>query len=245
MSIFANAKTLEKPAVSTKSDKETIAVAGLEEYAKLDALGKSIETVKKTLGTVLKDETMADLFYGKVCATGELPESLVGTDGLATASLECRKRGVNQPLTEQEVEILVKNEIPVEDSVITQELFGIDPKYTTDTKLLDVISKALEPLILNGKIPSDLFVKQERVVKKVITEDGLKAACAKKDELPREVFSLITVLAIKPKLSETNIGQIIDDVKGLIVEEDAKPAPKKAAKAETVNDAKPPKKAKK
>jgi hypothetical protein len=245
MSIFANAKPLEKPAVSTKdTGKESVQVAGLEEYAKVDALAKSLKTVQTTLGAVIKDETMADLFYSKVCATGEFPESLRGTDGIASASLECRKRGVNQPLSEQEVEVLAKYEIPVEEAVITQELFGINPEYTTKTVYLDLISKALEPLILKGKLPSDLFVKQERVVKKVVTEDTLKVACAKREDLPKDVFSLLTVLAIKPSLEETNIGQIIEDVKGLIVEEDAKPAPaaKKAAKADAGT---PPKKAKK
>jgi hypothetical protein len=233
--LFTNAKTLEKPAVATKADKETIALPGLEEYAKLDALGKAITSVQKTLGATLKDETLSDVFYGKIRKSGELPESLIGKDGIATASLECRKRGTNQPLSDEEVKVLLASGVPVKDEVITQELFGINPVYTGDIKLLEKISK-----LLDGKVPADLFVKQERVVKKVVTEDTLKVACELKEKLPRNVFSLITVLAIKPTLAETNIGSIIDDVKELVVDESAaikaepkaKPAAKKAKKGE-------------
>jgi hypothetical protein len=227
MSLFAKAQKLEKPAVSTKATKETIEVAGLEDYAKLDALGKNIAGVQKTVGATIKDEVMADLFYNKAMADGELPESLEGVEGIAKASLECRKRGTNSPLSDQEVEVFTTNGLTPTKAVITHEAFLINPKYTNDMKLLAKINKLLE-----GKVPEDLFVTQDEVSKYVVTDELVKEACALKDKLPREVFMLMTVLAIKPKLSETNIGQIIDDVKPLIVEEveEEKPAAKKAAK---------------
>jgi hypothetical protein len=243
MSLFAKAAPLQKPAVSgNDKSKESLAVPGLEGYAKLDALEKAVKAVRETIGTDIKDGTMIDLFYNKVMDCGEVPESIVGTEGIATASLECRKRGTNQPLNDAEAELLTKNGIPVVEQVITEELFGINPKYTADQKLLEKINK-----LLNGKVPDDLFVKQERVVKKVVTDDMLKSACAKKAELPREVFSTIITLAIKPKLAETDLGAVIDDVKGLLVDTEPRidekaivsPKAKEAAKA-----AKPPKKAK-
>ena len=214
MSLFANAATLQKPAVSSNGkSKDAIDVPGLAGYAKLDALEKTIKAVRETIGGDIKDTVMSDLFYNKVMASGAVPESVVGVDGIATASLECRKRGTNQPLNDAEAELLTKNGVTVVEQVITEELFGINPKYIADLALQKKINKLLE-----GKVPDDLFVKQERVVKKVVTEDSFAAACAKKKDLPRDVFNTITVLAIKAKLSETDIGAVIDEVRGLIVE---------------------------
>lgn len=214
MSLFANATKLEKPAVSSNSkSKNTLALPGLEGYAKLDALNKAIKAVQETVGTDLKDTYLADHFYNNVIDCGEVPESIEGIDGIATASLECRKRGTNQPLSDGEAELITKHGLTVTEQVITAELFGINPKYTNEIKLLEKINKLLE-----GKVPSDLFVKQDRVVKKVVTEDLLKAACAKKKELPREVFSTLTVLAIKPKLADTDLASVYDDVRELIIE---------------------------
>lgn len=226
MSLFDKAQPVTKPAVSNAKSKESIEVAGLEQYAMLDALGKNIATVQKTVGAVIKDEAMADLFYNKAMEAGELPESLQGYEGIATASLECRKRGTNSPLTEQEVEVFKANGLEPEKAVITHEAFLLNPKYTGDMKMLAKINKLLE-----GKVPEDLFMKQEEVSKYVVTDSLVAEACSKKAEMPREVFMLMTVLAIKPKLAETNIGQILDDVKPLIVEEiEEKPAKKAAAK---------------
>lgn len=226
MSLFANAKPLAKPAVAVKNEKESIEVAGLEDYAKLDALVKSIGTVQKTVGAGIKDDVMADLFYNKAMSDGELPESMEGVEGIAKASLECRKRGTNSPLSDQEVEVFQNHGLTPKKAVITHEAFVINPKYTNDMKLLAKINKLLE-----GKVPEDLFQTQEEVSKYVVDDELVKEACSMKDELPREVFMLMTVLAIKPKLTETNIGQILDDVKPLIVEEvEEKPAKKPAAK---------------
>lgn len=234
MSLFANAQPVTKPAVANAKSKESIEVAGLEQYAMLDALGKNIATVQKTVGAVIKDEAMADLFYNKAMEAGELPESLQGYEGIATASLECRKRGTNSPLTEQEVEVFEANGLEPEKAVITHEAFLLNPKYTGDMKLLAKINKLLE-----GKVPEDLFMKQEEVSKYVVTDSLVAEACSKKAEMPREVFMLMTVLAIKPRLAETNIGQILDDVKPLIVEEiEEKPAKKAAAKKPAAKKAK-------
>lgn len=219
MSLFATAKTIA-PAKVVKPSKEEIQMPGLGLVAKVDALIKTLGTLQNTLTKELKDNA-AEIFFGVVKETGKKPDSFRGIDGDASGSIEFRKRGTNSPLQPDEVELLERFGLKVEESIVTQEMYGFNPAYNQDSAMFDAISAALEPLIKAGKLPGDLIVKQDKVSKKVVTDDTLDAACRMKDKLPAEVLGTLSTLAIKPKLEATDIAAIFAEIESLIVPVDA------------------------
>lgn len=211
MSLFTTAKVLA-PKKATKTDKkDVINLPGLKDVAMIDALMKTLESVKKTLSKEIKNEAF-DMGYSVVCETGKRFDSFRGVDGVASASIEMRKKAGNVELAEEEVKALRDVGIEPHLAVTVPATFGIDPKYAQDTKLLEKISKLLE-----GNVPEDLFFRQEEVSKLVVSDEVFDKACALKNKLPRSVLESLTVMAIKPKLESTDITTIFQEVQALVL----------------------------
>lgn len=226
MGLIKNAKAIEAPAkAAKKSDKAEFEVAGLAEYAKVDALAKAIDTVKKTLGAEVKAAALP--IFMKLAENGKRPENFRGvdpTDPNVSASVELRMRASTSPLNEAELELCQANKIETKTVTITQELFAINPKYASDAKLITKVEKALATLV-----PDDFFVHQEEVKKEVVSEEAIEKAFA--DHAPVELVSILTVQALKPKLAEVNIASIMKDVSDYLVEKEEVSADGKKTKA--------------
>jgi hypothetical protein len=143
-------------------------------------------------------------------ANGKKPDSFRGLDDIASASVECRKRGTNSPLSEAEVELLTSCGIEVKKQVTVQQLFGINPKYAADDAMLEKISAALEA----AGVPDDVIVVQEEVSKFVVDDAAAEKAFALNN---REAIETVITMAIKPKLETTDIASIMDDLKDVVV----------------------------
>jgi hypothetical protein len=208
-SLFANAKKVEAPkSKAKKSDHEEIETSGLLQLAEVDALMKALATIKTTLEQDVKANAF-EHFFEEAKKLQKQPPSYRGIDGIASASIEMRKRGANSSLNDEEVALLTENKIPVEKVVSTQRMFGINPAYEHDEKLLALVSKKLEKIV-----PDDFIVVQEESSRSVVGESTIDAAFKTTN---REVIEMVTTLAIKSKLDVVDITKILADVTAIII----------------------------
>lgn len=209
MSMFKNAAPVQAPAkaASKKSDKAEFQMAGMLAYSQIDALIKSLQGLQETYRADL-DGAALDTFMAQ--ANGKRPDSFCGVEGIASASVELKKRSTASKVSDDELVVLTKAGLPVQKVVATQKCFVLNPKYSENMEVLSVIEKNLD-----GKVPADLIQVQEEVSKHVVTDDTLDTAF--RIGAPREIIQMITTLSMKPKLEEVNIEQIVSDVTKLLL----------------------------
>lgn len=212
-SLFKNAKKIDAPKTAGKKDKLEVAMPGLETIAQIDALIKSFGSIKKSLEQSVRDQAM-DEFVKIAHETNARPDNFKGVDGAAKVSIELRKRSTASALTAEEVQILKDHGFSPEKKITTQHLFGINPAYAADEKLLERVSEALKDIV-----PEDFIVEQEERSSDVIN-DALIDAVFKKP-MPREIIEMVSTLAMKPALSEFNMVEVLDKMKTLLTPEDA------------------------
>lgn len=205
MSMFKSAKTIE-PSKPSKKTAENVQIDGLKDLAEVDALIKSLGAIREQLDQDVKAAGF-DHFYD--VANGRRPDNFKGIDGDATASIELRKRSTASGLTEDEIALLVKHNLPYEKAVATPRMFGINPKYAENEELLGKVETALKSIV-----PEDFIVLQEEKSKQVVVDDTLEQAF--KISAPREVIETITVMAVKPKLTNFDLNVAIENVKKLL-----------------------------
>ena len=209
MSMFANAKALPTEKPSAKKDKkDEVVLKGLEQLAEVDALLKTLTGLKKTLENDVKSEAF-DHFFGLTRVSNKRPDNFRGIDGNASASVEMRKRSTASALSPEEIALFEKYNIPTQKVVAVQRLFGINPIYANDDKLLEKVSKALESIV-----PDNFIVVQEEVSKVVVGDETIDKVFETK--APMAIIEAVTVMALKPKLENTDISKIIEDVTKMI-----------------------------
>lgn len=197
MSLFAKAKTIEtKVPGRPKATKHEIAIAGIQQLAEIKAMMDSLAAVAKTIETDVKTAGFGEFLKME---TKVKPDSFRGTDGMASASVEMRKRGTNSALNADEVEQLEGLGLTPHKEVITVEMFGINPEFAKDLKLMERVSKALEKIV-----PEDFIVHQAEASKLVVSDAVLDAAFAlEHGSMERETaLSICTTMALKPKLED-------------------------------------------
>jgi len=208
--LFSKAAATAEPkkAAKGKSDKKEFVIDGLETLTQLDFVIKAATGIKASIEGPVKSTAM-DIFMEEAAAHAKKPESFRGIDGKASASVELRKRSTASALSEDEVALLAKMGISAEQVILTQKLFGVNPKYAEDEKLLEKVSAAIE-----GIVPDDFFVVQEERSKMVVGDKALETAFSNK--APREVIEMMTTLALKPKLSNPDVVAIMDELKEVL-----------------------------
>lgn len=204
--MFTAAKAAPAPVkAKAKADKETVQMDGLEGLAALTALIKNLEAVKSTIEAEVKAEQRAHFIEHGA-------KNFIGVDGIATASIECRKRSTTSVLSDAEVEALEAADIPVGSIEVMPERFVVNPDKMSDQKLLQRVSDAL------SKIPGteDFIMLQEGVTKSVVTEETFAKATETKD-LRSQFISTVAVMAVKPKLDgEVDVAKLLDMSKALL-----------------------------
>lgn len=209
--LFTNAKVASKPAKSAKSkDKPEVEISGIADLAAVDALMKSLAAIKETLEADVKSQTLAH-FKSQVHSNGKI-ENFKGVDDGASASCEFRKRSTASALTEVDIDLLNRWNIPYGENVVVENCFRINPRYTCDSALLEKISKAISKV---KDVPEDFIELQQGVSKNVVTEDTIASAC-KNPKAFDAVATVIGTLALKPKLDDTDTAAIIEKVKVII-----------------------------
>lgn len=194
-SLFAKAKAVTaKPTAAAKKTKQEIQISGIQQLAEMHALMASLKAASDTLAGEIKEKGFGEF----LTMTGSVrPESFKGIDGMASCSVEMRKRGTNSALNEAEVEVLKSLGLQPFTQVVTTEMYGINPAYAGDEALMNKVSKALEKLV-----PEDFFVLQEGVSKQVVDD----AMCDAAFKMPvgdkrAEAVRIVTTMALKPKLN--------------------------------------------
>ena len=212
--LFGKAKAIETTKPAAKKDtKEQVTLPGLEELAQIDAAIKALTSMKKTIEADVKGEAFGH-FFSQVVSTHKRPDNFRGVEGIATASIEFRKRSTASPISDEELPLFEKNNIPLQTIVTVQKLFGINPIYANDDALLEKVSTALE-----GIVPDNFIVVQEEVSKKVVSEDAMDAVFeAKKPNF--ELVKAISVMAIKPKLEKTDLPAIMETLSKMMSADD-------------------------
>lgn len=210
MSMFKNAKTIEAKTSTAKkrSDKEEIHVAGLEDLAVVDTVVKTFTAIQKTLATEVKDE-MTNIFVGMGKQLKKRPANFRGIDGESSASCELRVRSSRSALTAEETEMLDDLGVPYETVVEKEDAYVINPAYFDDQEMLEKVSSALESLGL----PEDFILRQEKVEKKVVTEETVEAVFAK--GVADSLLDIVGTLAIKPKYEGGDISHALEAAKKL------------------------------
>lgn len=187
-------KAARVSAKTSKKEKRVVSVDGLEELALIDAALTTLESYRKTLETNVK-ELVAEEFVRASMDLNGRPENFVGEEGVATASCELRKRSSRSPLSAEEVEMLESFAIPYDTNVSVEGTYRINPKYATNKALLNKLSAAL----VKSGAPDDLFEYQEQVETKIVSDATMEQVFRKDEETVRTLFSVVGVLALKPK----------------------------------------------
>ena len=201
--------------VPKKSKKTEILIVGLKEYAELDAIIKFAGSLSSTVGSEIKSGPIMDQCVAAL-TEGILPESFRGIEDDASASCEIRKRSTNSPLNDAELAELaaagfVVTEIDPDAKVVSQtKMFGINPKYENDMKLLEKVSTAIEKIV-----PEDFIVQTEEKSKVVVTEKVISTVVGSK-KANRALAEMLFVPAIKAKLEATDMIKILDNLKARI-----------------------------
>lgn len=209
-SLFANAKAVAPTkSAAKKATKTEVTLVGLEQVAQIDALLKALTAAKATLEADVKASAFT-YFFDEAHASGKRPENFRGVEGTASASIEMRKRSTASALSDEEVTLFEQHGLKVEKAISVQKLFGINPAYAGDDKMLEAVSTAIAKIV-----PADFIVVQEEKSKNVVGEETMEQAF--KIKAPREIIEAISVMAIKPKLETTNISDIMESVKTLLV----------------------------
>lgn len=196
MSMFANAKTVT--AKKGKPEPETVALTGLENFARIAALVKNFDAVKKTLEGEVKS-AMRSIFMASVYKMRKKPDNFRAAEGVAEASCELRRRSSASVLTDEEVATLESLSVPY---AVLAGNFIINPAYAADEKLLNKVSKALEKV---AGLPDDFILREPD--KRVVSDKSLEKAC----EIGSDVaFDIVTTLAIRPKLETVDIGGALE-----------------------------------
>jgi len=206
--LFAKATAVKAPAKAAKKTKDEVQLTGLLQLTQIDALMKALASAKTTLEADVKAAAF-NHFFDEAQATAKRPDNFRGIEGAASASIEMRKRSTASALSDEEVALFEQHGLKVEKAISVQKLFGINPVYASDDKMLEAVSEAISKIV-----PADFIVVQEEKSKNVVGEETMEKAFAIK--APREIIEAISVMAIKPKLETTEIAEIIKSVSKII-----------------------------
>ena len=207
--LFSTAATIKVEPKKTKADnKEKIKIEGLEDYAMVVSLQKNLGAIQETLESKVKAQ-MKEVFTRQ---NNKRPDNFRGIENHASASCELRKRSTRSSLTEEEVEKLEKDGIPVGTEVTVPSRFIINPEHAANQELLQKVSDAIRKV---PGLPENFIVMQEEQSSRVVTDETLEKVCEK--GLIAVHFDKIAVMAIKAKLeNELDIKNVLESVRKMV-----------------------------
>jgi hypothetical protein len=206
VNMFAKAKSAPAPVKPVAAaERESFKVSGLEELTVIDTLIKNLDALKKSMRSGIDAQLRAKFIEGE--------ENFDAYEGIAEAVALASKRSTNSQLTAEEVEALEADDIPVGKMELVPERFVVNPAYADDQKLLKRVSDALGTV---KGMPEDFIMKQDGTEKRVVTDETLKAIKADA-ELLRKHFDTVSVIGLKPKLTqEMGIPALLEKLKSIL-----------------------------
>jgi hypothetical protein len=208
--MFSTAKPIAAAKPAKKAAKTSkVVMEGLERYAVLDAAMKTFKARQEIYETKLKN-AMAKIFVATGCKDGKKPSSFNAEEGIGQGSMQLKLRGAGSKLSDEEAEILDDEKIPYETIKVVEETFVINPEYAGNMELLGAIEAALKKAKIKN-LPEDLFMRQEGVEKRIVTEDSIEAVFALPEKKAARLLPLVTCLAIRPKVTG-EFGGILEEI---------------------------------
>ena len=193
---------LEKAVVPTPSKPvKTVAqrtLPGLYNYAVICVVEKALTALKAEYKVPVEDRAVND-FLDEGLALRNRPANFRGVEGDASASIELKQRSDTSPLTDIEIALLEKHNIPTK-VVGVPETFRINPNYVNDAGLVKSVAKKLKALDL----PEDFFEVQPATTKTVVCEETLVEVFRRRKEIVKRLLGIVTVLCVKPKVESTS-----------------------------------------
>lgn len=189
--------TPEKPKEGSNK-REFHKIAGLEDYAILNALIDNLTTIRDTLRESVNVECWEE-FKDKTHKTR--PANFRGVEGNAEASIELRRRGIRSPLNVEEVEQFAFLKIPYGEVEVQKDIFYINPNHAENEKFIRLIEG------LKG-LPDDYILKQHGVKNYVVTDKSIDVVYEK--GLMEKWLESVCVLAIKAKIENPDIEKALD-----------------------------------
>lgn len=240
--IFAAAQVIAQPepkAKSKKSDKLVLeAESNVELFGAINAVVKSLEGIKDTLGDEIKEEGIdkfialgrkggIDLPKDLPIELRKRPDNFVFESENTRTSVELRKRTSRSPLSDDEIQALSDipgfdvDTIDVDENVLVEAKYIFNPALMTQENM-----KLLSKLI--GSEPSLAGIVQYQAESKTTTrmasDESINAAFRTKTaDGTREALKILTVSALKPSLkNELGLEPAIDLLReALTPDEDA------------------------
>lgn len=210
MGLITGAKVIkaEAPKGGRKAAaKPSVEMPGMRRLAAIRAAIDSLKAMAAIEEASIKGAVSAK-FIKDGCEIQDRPQNFDGVDGTASGNCQLKIRSTASILSEEEIETLTKAGLTTRSIVTTEEAFMINPDHAENMELLQRIEEALETV---KGIPTDFFIKQEKVEVQVASEEAFKAVFKKKAEEVSTLLPIMTTIAIKTVLTEDCFA-VLDEI---------------------------------
>ena len=208
--MFSNAQTLKTAKSSKKADAVTVALPGVEALASIDAVIKALTTIKATVEAEVKSRAAIE-FIKAGSEKKAKPENFKASEGVATASVQLKKRASNSTLSAEEVALLTNAGVSFETVEEVVSTFVINPAYKDDQALLGKVEKALKGV---KGIPEDFILLQEGKSKTITTDASLDEVFKLGQDQIKLLLPVVSTIAVKPTIEDVTAAY--DIVKELL-----------------------------
>lgn len=213
--MFAKAKEVETPkkTKAAAKAKRTVEVSSVDEFAQLDALIKSLSTLRDTIKEEVKDAVFADAIKEGI-ARKMAPEGFNAVEGQSTVGVSFKKRSTASKLTEAEVELLDQHGISHTKKIVQQEQFVINSKHAGNQELLEAVSEAMEKV---KDFPEDFIMLQPEASTDVVSENALNEIfqADKTADVVTKLAKVVGLVALKPS-TKADIAKVLEDTKDML-----------------------------
>lgn len=195
--------TATKKTTVAKAKREPVrqTVEGLQHYAAFVAVEKGIAALKESDAAAIKSE-LEQQFIEAGCDMGRTPENFHGIEGLATASLQLRRKTIKSPLDAMQVRAMAAHKVPVKHIAAT---FQIAEKYMDDMAILDKLNKALS----KAGLPEDLF-EQNSEERYVVTDETIDAIFKKGVKVAQKLLPMAAIVTVSTQWNGS-FSQALDE----------------------------------
>jgi hypothetical protein len=198
-----NLMALAKPAPGGKAEQahtkpDLVEMPGLRLLAAIVEGGKTVEAVKLIRLGPLQQALLKRM--AELGRDGTVPANYQGIEGEATASCQLRRKGSNQPLAPDQVQVLREAGVSVELHVVTPRTFIVNPAYVDDADMIKLAGDVLG----QAGLPDDFIQQQEAVAWDVVGESALEDIFRLHGKDPPRARMLLEVAAIPVVVAKWN-----------------------------------------
>jgi len=211
--MFAQAKAKAvQPNAKPKKTRDEVTVNSLDEYAAVDSVIKTLESLKETFkGEVT--EQMIKYFVDTGLRNKAQPKNFTGTDATSSASMQLRKRTSRSNLSPADTDTLDGLGISYDTIEDITTTYIINPKYKDNDKLLAKVNAALGTV---KGMPADFIDMQVGQKRNVVTDDSVREAFDLNDAGDLEnALNIVATFVIRPTYKGT-MEKALDFIKSLV-----------------------------